>query len=564
MIRLRFAIYARKSTESLERQVMSIEAQVRKAREMFPDVEIVLVIEERCSAFEPGRRPLFEQLLADIDAGKLDGIIAWHPDRLSRNEEEAAKVTYRVRKGVIKDLRFCSYHFVNSPEGIMMLQLALSQSQYFSSKLSNDVKRGMEFKAKSGWRPGVAPIGYLNNVVDHTITEDPERFELVRRMWDRLLSGLYSPPRIGEMAEFEWGLTTAQHKNLGGKPLSASGVYRLFRDPFYAGLVRWSGEIYQGKHTPMLTLAEFKAAQAILDGKPNSALNRSRTLVEHDFPYRGLIKCGECGCQYTAEVQRGHVYYHCTHRKKGYKCSQTKNIREEHVQAAIDRVMAQHSVHVKFRDWALENLQTSTWRDLQTEQQAHASRRARIAQLQGHFDRLLDLKLQGLVGDADFQSKQNALKAEIAELAQQDDRVKEDEDKLDKQLRRVLDLATYGAGVLQYGSTAKKRIIASRIGKSYTALNGRLDIEISDWLVPFFGLATPSSAVRSPKAPHRVEQVRTAEVRNWRSGKGKSAPFLADHSSWLGRLQEVRTRLHEAINDLWLPDFDVLGDIGDH
>src|SRR6266511_2978440 len=75
-------------------------------------------------------------------------------DRLSRNEEDAAKLTYRVRKGIIKDLRFCSYHFVNSPEGIMMLQLALSQSQYFSAKLSKDVKRGIEQKLVRGERPG--------------------------------------------------------------------------------------------------------------------------------------------------------------------------------------------------------------------------------------------------------------------------------------------------------------------------------------------------------------------------------------------------------------------------
>jgi len=72
------------------------------------------------------------------------GIIAWHPDRLSRNEIDASTITYLVRTGVIHGLKFGSYNFDNSPEGIMMLQLALSQSQYFSSKLGKDVKRGLE------------------------------------------------------------------------------------------------------------------------------------------------------------------------------------------------------------------------------------------------------------------------------------------------------------------------------------------------------------------------------------------------------------------------------------
>src|SRR6185437_12059927 len=110
---------------------------------------------------------------------------------------------------------------------------ALSQSQYFSAKLGKDVRRGMEQKLKMGWLPRMAPIGYLNNVADHTIVEDPERFALVRRMWDRLLSGLYTPPRIWQMADEEWGLTTLKRKRMGGAPLSRGGIYRLFRDPFY-------------------------------------------------------------------------------------------------------------------------------------------------------------------------------------------------------------------------------------------------------------------------------------------------------------------------------------------
>src|SRR6266540_6423405 len=191
MANLRYGLYARKSSESQERQVLSIESQVRKVEEMFPGLHIAKIVIEHHSAFEPGRRPEFQRLLADIDAGKLDGIIAWHPDRLSRNEEDAAKITYRVRKGVIKDLKFCSYNFDNSPEGIMMLQLALSQSQYFSSKLSKDVKRGFETKLHLGERPGRVVVGYLNDPLTKTVRIDSDRFTLVQRMWLMMLTGQY-------------------------------------------------------------------------------------------------------------------------------------------------------------------------------------------------------------------------------------------------------------------------------------------------------------------------------------------------------------------------------------
>ena len=315
-VRLRYAIYARKSTESEERQVLSIDAQIRKAREMFADLDIVDVREEQGSAFEPGKREVFRQLLDDIDRGKVDGIIAWHPDRLSRNEEDAAKITYRVRKGVIKDLRFCSYNFDNSPEGIMMLQLALSQSQYFSAKLSKDVKRGIEHKLTLGWRPGVVPIGYLNNTKNHTVIVDPRRFLLVRRMWDLLLTGWHTPGQIRDIATEQWALTTVKRHRVGGGPLARSAVYALFRNPFYAGFIRHNGQLLPGKHKAMVTLVEFEHAQQILN-------DRARThfaTIRREFAYTGLIRCRRCGAQYTAEVQKGHTYYHCTGRKTGVVC----------------------------------------------------------------------------------------------------------------------------------------------------------------------------------------------------------------------------------------------------
>ncbi|MGH9857309.1 MAG: recombinase family protein, partial [Acidobacteriota bacterium] len=87
-------------------------------------------------------------------------IVAWHPNRLSRNEKDSAEVTYRLR-GPLKDLKFCSYNFDNSAEGIMMLQMVMNQSQYESSKQGRDVSRGMKQKASTGERPGVVPTGYM-------------------------------------------------------------------------------------------------------------------------------------------------------------------------------------------------------------------------------------------------------------------------------------------------------------------------------------------------------------------------------------------------------------------
>lgn len=158
----RYLLYVRKSTEEDERQTQSIQSQIQQAQELAARTgrAIVLTLEESRSAKEQGR-PQFDQMLSLIDAGEIDGILGWHPDRLSRNEMDAAAITMRVRKGILKDLAFVSYFFHNSPEGIMMLQMALCQSQYMVSKLSKDVKRGIDDKLKKGWYPHRAPLGYL-------------------------------------------------------------------------------------------------------------------------------------------------------------------------------------------------------------------------------------------------------------------------------------------------------------------------------------------------------------------------------------------------------------------
>jgi hypothetical protein len=82
-------------------------------------------------------------------------------------------------------------------------------------------------------------VGYLNNTVKITgesnVIKDPERFPLVRRMWDLMLSGLYTPAQILKLANTQWGFRTRASRKMGGKPLAKSVIYRMFTQPFYYG-----------------------------------------------------------------------------------------------------------------------------------------------------------------------------------------------------------------------------------------------------------------------------------------------------------------------------------------
>lgn len=182
--KIKYFAYVRKSTEGTERQALSIASQMDKIKERYPDLDIEFV-EDRASAFKPHNRPGFASMIDSLYKRKRTGLIAWHPDRLSRNEKDGSDITYMLRTGVIDDLKLVTYHFENNPEGIWMLQLALSQSQYDSAKKGRDVKRGLGQKAKMGMYPAPAPLGYINDPFTEKgkkqIIPDPERFAFVAR-----------------------------------------------------------------------------------------------------------------------------------------------------------------------------------------------------------------------------------------------------------------------------------------------------------------------------------------------------------------------------------------------
>ena len=189
--KIKYFGYLRKSSEDKEKQALSIPAQKDELRRRFPDLDIEFVEEEK-SAFLPYNRPKFKEMLERITTGDRRGIVAWNPDRLSRNEVDASSITYMIRTGEIHDLKMATAHFENTPNGIWMLQMALSQSQYESAKKGQDVKRGLEKKASMGIYPAPAPLGYRNDKYEERgkkkIYVDEERFSLIRKMIDLILT----------------------------------------------------------------------------------------------------------------------------------------------------------------------------------------------------------------------------------------------------------------------------------------------------------------------------------------------------------------------------------------
>ena len=486
----KYFAYVRKSTEGDERQALSIDSQKDKVKEFFHDLDIVEVLVEKHTAFKPYSRPVFADMIKRISKGEAQGIIAWHPDRLSRNEIDASTITYMVRTGLIKDLKFGSYNFDNSPEGIMMLQMALSQSQYFSSKLGKDVKRGLEKKFEMGWQPNIAPEGYLNKRDEikgqSSIIIDTNTFPLLRRAFDEMLTGRYSVPQVLEKMNDEWGFKTKRFKSRGGKPMSRSALYRIFTNPFYAGIINYAGKENKGKHKPMITLEEYDKIQIIMgrEGKPR---NQKR-----DFAYTGLIHCKECGCLVTAHTKhktikytgelRSYTYYFCTHKRLDYSCHQAA-ITKEDLEMQLEKKLEQYQIRPEFLEVGLEIIKEleNEEKDKDSAIKINVGKSASV--LKEEIKNLTKMRCRNLLGDEEYIESKNELTRELLKL---DISVpsQDIEEKVTKLTKETFDLAIYGRKLLMDGDNETKKKVLTHLGWNWTLEDKNLEMLAYKWLLP--------------------------------------------------------------------------------
>ncbi len=315
---IKFFAYTRKSSEDSQRQIASIGDQIEALNKIIAADGLNLVhppFSEERSSKDPGR-PVFNEMLDRIEKGEANGLLCWDIDRLYRNPVDEGRLRWMLQKGLIQVIKTPYRSFYPEDAGLLM-GVEGGRATDFVIRLSKNVKRGLNGKALRGWRPSGGPIGYLNvgnEKGSKTIASDPERFPLVRKMWDLFLSGSYPVSKIVKIANNEWGLRTIKRRKLGGKPISLSHGYKTFSDPFYYGYFPWTdpetGEekMYKGSHEPMITESEFWRAQTLL-GKKGKQRPQTK-----EFAFTGMMSCGECGSSITAEEKHQIICSGCKHK----------------------------------------------------------------------------------------------------------------------------------------------------------------------------------------------------------------------------------------------------------
>ncbi|PKQ07437.1 MAG: hypothetical protein CVT71_01055, partial [Alphaproteobacteria bacterium HGW-Alphaproteobacteria-10] len=466
----RCVLYARKSTDTEDKQILSIPAQLSALRDFAErgGLRIELELTEACSAREPGR-PVFSKLLQDISAGRVERILCWKLDRLARNPVDGGSLIHLLGKGMLGEIVTPEGTYTGTGDSKFMLAVLFGAATKMTDDLSVSVKRGNREIHKSGRITGNPPLGYMK-VRDRPgfrgagkVVPDPDRFPLVRRIWRELLVGSTTVAEVWRKAASEWGLTTRPTRNRPSRPVSQSHIYQLLESRFYAGEIPRLGEVFPGEHEPMVTPEEFERVQRFIR-HPNGPRPS-----EHKFVYRGLLHCGHCGGKVlTGERhtnRQGHVYvyYRCSRRRPGYPMCNAPAPSEEQVTSRI--LASLESIHLdeRLHQWTLGAID---WWAEHEKQGIHAQVSAlqrELAEVDSQLERADRMLVKGVLNEVSYA----ALRAEIVPRAEQLKAQLQDPVTGIEAWRSAIDEAvTFGAvagSAFQGGSPEERRAILARL-----------------------------------------------------------------------------------------------------
>ena len=497
---IKYFIYARKSSESEDKQVASVSSQIKELKDLAErhGLDILDILTEEKSAKAPGR-PVFNKMMEDVQQGKAQGIICWKLDRLARNPVDGGQIGWLLQQSIIQHIQTYQREYFPT-DNVLMMNLEFGMANQFILDLSINTKRGLRNKAEEGWFPSKAPLGYLNNkygLPDRPpIYKDPERYSLMKQLWDILLEKQCSINTLYQKA-IEIGLVTDK-----GKPIARSKFYLLFKNPFYCGFFKWKGELYSGKHEPMISKAEYDLAQVIISGNKPSFYNN------HVFAFTGMMRCGECGASITAENKTKHqkngnthhyIYYRCT-KKINPKCSQ-KTIRDTELEKQIIEILGKIEIPPSFHAWAIKYLKEEQSKETLDRDEIKKSQQKRLDSCVRKQDALFEMRIDGEIDSSEYIKRKEKFAEEKQKIEQL---IADNNHRFDTWLNNAENLFSFAETAkkrFESGNLLVKREILACLGSNLILLDRELNIQLQEPLYVFAKYSPELKALRNRLEP---------------------------------------------------------------
>jgi site-specific DNA recombinase len=361
---MRCAIYTRKSTEEgLDMDFNSLDAQ-REAAEAFIKSQMAEGWTALPEKYDDGgftggnmERPALKRLLADVEADKVDAIVVYKVDRLSRSLLDFTRLME------VLDRKGCSFVSVTQQfntthsMGRLTLNILLSFAQFEREIISERTKDKMSAARKKGkWVGGHPFLGYDIDRKVSRLVINPQEAEVVRGIFsiyheeESLLETLRQVNARGWERK-RW--LTKDNRMRGGGPWDKANLYNLLTNISYTGRVAYEGTIYPGEHDAILDVESWENAQAVMKRNGKSGSTRNST----DAALRGILHCAHCNVPmiHTFSVKKGirrYRYYSCMHaQKRGREACPTPALPAGEIEGfVVGRIRAIGSDAVLLRD----------------------------------------------------------------------------------------------------------------------------------------------------------------------------------------------------------------------
>lgn len=489
---MKYFAYIRVSTQK-QGEGVSLDAQ-KEAINNFAKQEgfaICRWFAEKETAAKSGR-PVFSDMIRRLKKNQADGVLMHRIDRSARNFRDWAAIGELSDNGIHIHFAAESLDF-RSRGGRLVADIQMAVASDYCRNLSIETRKGIEGRLKQGLYPFSAPIGYLDQGSGQVKIIDPARAPLIKKLFRLYLSQDHSINSLHKEARL-LGLT-----NKSGQPISRRSIENILNNRFYCGYTRngRTGEVYPGKHEPLISSADFERVQAIKAGR------YVKRCTKHNYQFRRLVRCSLCQRVLTGEKQKGHVYYRC-HRKG---CL-SGTVREDHIEAEIiakleslsfDQASMEY-LRQKFDEWDIEA-------ETKAEQKALS---LQLANLKHKEERLMDILLEQVISKEEYAKQKEALSRKQALLGEKIEKLATERISEPERMQ-MFELISNLAGLYIMANHRKKRRLAENLFSNFVFDGKYLYIEPSNDLLQVdfrrgvpFGCPTPDKMRRTIDLFNRI------------------------------------------------------------
>lgn len=457
-MKLKAVVYCRVSSREQEETGYSLDAQQKLLEEYAnkKDFQVAKVFRITESASGKQIRVVFNEMLRFVSKNNIKLILCEKIDRLTRNLKDGAIISDWIQEDSKNEVHFVKENFIvnknTRAHENLVWDMKVAIARFYTNNLSEEVKKGQKEKLSQGWLPTKSPIGYKTIGEKghriHVINQETAPF--VKRMFE-----LYSTSNYSMNAVIETLYADGFRTHLG-KKMVKSVIESILSNPFYYGAMEWNDEIYtNGAHEPLITKELFDKVRDIRMGKKTPHFNR------HQFQFRKMFVCGECKGTITAEIQKGIVYYHCSHYRG---CSQKAYTTEKKLEEKLfgvfkffENITKEESEEIKLK------IKENHAQEIEYKENTLKTINERYKSLQRRLDNLYNDRLDGRITLPFWEVKNKEIVDEQNATLEQINKLKTEEAKYFDIWLNIIDLARRAREIYEKRTPEERKLLLGHI-----------------------------------------------------------------------------------------------------